>query len=75
MLPIVSAEGSDGLSCALIETFEDELLEQLMTMFNRSIQNRERLQIPFSIVVFPLLKAELPQMIQSPIEAFRFVAL
>ena len=37
MLPPVSAERSDGVSCALIETFEDELLEQLMTMFNRSI--------------------------------------
>ena len=37
MLPPVSAEGSDGLSSALIETFEDELLEQLKIMFNRSI--------------------------------------
>ena len=37
MLPPVSTGGSDGLSCALIETFEDELLEQLKIMFNRSI--------------------------------------
>ena len=37
MLPPVSAGGSDGLSCALIETFEDELLEPLKIMFNRSI--------------------------------------
>ena len=75
MLPPVIAKKSDGLSCALIKKFKGELLEPLTIMFKRSIQNGEVLEIPFSIVVVPLLKAELPQMIQSPIEAFRFVVL
>ena len=35
-LPPVNAGGNDGF-CALIETFEDKLLQPLKIMFNRSI--------------------------------------
>ena len=36
-MPAVISGGSDGLSCAVIKTFEDELLEPLKITFNRSI--------------------------------------
>ena len=60
MMPAVISGGSDVLSCAVIKTFEDELLEPLKITFNRSIWNGEALEIQFSIVVVPLLKAEPP---------------